>query len=55
MEVAQAIRVAVSIGIHSGRSTTLENGASQGVIGCNRLWISLRGLVDHAGRTDEKL
>ena len=55
MEVAQTIRLAFGVCVHSGRATTLENGASQGVIGSNGLWFSLRGLIDHSGGTDEEL
>ena len=53
MEVAQTVWMAFGVCVHSGGSTTLENSARQGVISSNGLWISLRGLIDHAGRTDE--
>ena len=53
MKVTQTIGLAFCVGVHSGWSTTLENSASQGIIGSNGWWISLRGLVDHTGSTDK--
>ena len=55
MEIAQTIRSALVIGVHIRGSTTLKNFMTEGVIGSDRLWGSLRGLMDHAGSADEEL
>ena len=55
MEVAQTVWLAFGVCVQRGRSTTFENSVSKGVIAGNRLWISLRGLMGHAGRTNEEL